>query len=455
MDGTQDTANTTSLVGTLLFGKLRVDSVLGRGGMGTVYRVTHLGTHHQRALKVMNPQIRMHEDALARFLREATVSGTLKSPHVVETLDSGQLPDGSFYVLMELLEGLPLEDIVGAGPMKLPRIAKLLRQACSALALAHDKGIVHRDIKPDNLFVVKAGEGGEYVKILDFGIARFRQQTDVLGQLTGENAILGTPLYMAPEQIGNANTVDGRADVYALGVVLYEALSGRKPYTAESFAELVAHIFDGRSTPLERTAPGLTPRAYEVVRKAMARKPEDRFQSVSELGEALLELEQPFRPPDAVAPDPLGKTAASIAPPPAPSIPAPTPGPSEQLPPTESSGSRPSRLPWILAAASALGLSLLLARPFLGDEASDAGSPTRAGIAASPLADGGSELRDAGTDAPSAGPVDAGLADAGPADAGLDPLVPASTRPLHRRDAGRAHVPGGLAGPDEIFGVDE
>lgn len=454
MDGTQDTANTTSLVGTLLFGKLRVDSVLGRGGMGTVYRVTHLGTHHQRALKVMNPQIRMHEDALARFLREATVSGTLKSPHVVETLDSGQLPDGSFYVLMELLEGLPLEDIVGAGPMKLPRIAKLLRQACSALALAHDKGIVHRDIKPDNLFVVKAGEGGEYVKILDFGIARFRQQTDVLGQLTGENAILGTPLYMAPEQIGNANTVDGRADVYALGVVLYEALSGRKPYTAESFAELVAHIFDGRSTPLERTAPGLTPRAYEVVRKAMARKPEDRFQSVSELGEALSELEQPFRPPDAVAPDPLGKTAASIAPPPAlvPSIPAPTPGPSEQLPPTESSGSRPSRLPWILAAASALGLVGVLATQRMGvDETIDA-RPTagRAGSAASPgAAEVGTALRDVGVDAPSDAGTDAGTY------SGVD--APASTRPeaLHRRDAGRAHVPGGLAGPDEIFGVDE
>jgi eukaryotic-like serine/threonine-protein kinase len=438
-DAGHDTANETTLVGQLLFNKLRVDSVLGQGGMGTVYRVTHLGTHHQRALKVMNPQIRLHEEALARFLREATVSGTLKSPHVVETLDSGQLPDGSFYVLMELLDGEPLNDIVERGPMKLPRIARLLRQACSALALAHDKGIVHRDIKPDNLFVVRGEGGEESVKILDFGIARFRQQADVLGQLTGENAILGTPLYMAPEQIGSANVADGRADVYALGVVLYEALSGRKPYTAQSFAELVAHIFDGHATPLEHTAPGLTPRAYEVVRRAMARKAEDRYQSAREMAEALAELERPWTPPGHT--DPLAKTATSIAPPVAAPIPTPS-APAAMVPSDATQMRRSGALwPWALGIGAVLGAGALGVSQLGGGPSADppptVGEPVAA-IVAGP---------DAGAAGPDGG-VDTGVPDV--IDAGVDASARRGDRP--RRDAGRARPPGGLLDPDEIYG---
>ena len=444
-----DTANETTLVGKLLFDKLRVDSVLGRGGMGTVYRVTHLGTHHQRALKVMNPQIRLHEEALARFLREATVSGTLKSPHVVETLDSGQLPDGSFYVLMELLEGEPLNELVERGPVELPRIARLLGQACSALALAHAKGIVHRDIKPDNLFVVRTPEGAESVKILDFGIARFRQQSDVLGQLTGENAILGTPLYMAPEQIGSANTADGRADVYALGVVLYEALSGRKPYTAESFAELVAHIFDGRATPLERTAPGLTPRAYEVVRKAMARKAEDRYQTVLELGDALAEFEQPWTPPSrARGLDPLAKTAHSIVPGPidARAAVGMEPVGTEPVGRDASDATRMRRSaalwPWALGIGVLLGVGAL-AMSQLGGASNDLGpvdGESGDGVASVVVPDVGSALPDAGVS------IELPVA---PTDAGVDARRAAPTR----RDAGRPRTPGGLLDPDEIYGT--
>jgi serine/threonine-protein kinase len=438
-----DTASETTLVGQLLFGKLRVDSVLGRGGMGTVYRVTHLGTHHQRALKVMNPQIRLHEEALARFLREATVSGTLKSPHVVETLDSGQLPDGSFYVLMELLEGEPLNDIVERGPMALARIGRLLGQACSALALAHDRGIVHRDIKPDNLFIVRHPDGTESVKILDFGIARFRQQSDVLGQLTGENAILGTPLYMAPEQIGNASTADGRADVYALGVVLYEAVSGRKPYTAQSFAELVAHIFDGQSTPLERTAPGLSPRAYEVVRKAMARKAEDRYQSVRELGEALAELEPPWTPSSRL--DPLAQTARSI-------VPAPIEGVAPTAPSDATRMRRsPALWPWAVGIAVLLAMGALAMSQLGGTsgepseaepseaEPSEAES-NRGDLAAVLVPDVGSVPLDAGGNLE---PLDEVR------DAGLDT---GRARPP-RRDTAHPREPGGLLDPDEIYGA--
>jgi len=438
----QDTVRDSSLVGARLFGKLQVDSVLGRGGMGTVYRVTHLGTQHHRALKVMNPEIRLHAEALSRFLREATVSALLKSPYVVETLDNGQLDDGSLYVLMELLEGAPLNALIAAGPMKLPRIARLLGQACAALAQAHEKGIVHRDIKPDNLFVVRHADGSESVKLLDFGIARFREQRDLLGALTAENAILGTPLYMAPEQIGTANVADGRADIYALGVVLYEALSGRKPYSASSFAELVANIFDGSATPLERTAPGLTPRAYEVVQKAMARKPEDRYQSATELGEALHELEQPFRRPA----DPLAMTVPSVF---------PTPGalPSHDAPASALSATQAEAAITRGGPRRALvggGIALLSGVAILALVATQLGDDTSAATAA--RVDAG--VRDAGArvSAPRM-KNDAGVAEA--VDAGDElPATPMDPPPRRRPDAGRRRAPGGLAGVEEIYGDD-
>jgi serine/threonine-protein kinase len=431
-----DTAGERSLVGQVLDGKLRVDSVLGKGGMGAVYRVTHLRTHHQRALKVLHPHIRLHPEALARFLREATVSGQLKSPHVVETLDAGTLADGSYFVLMELLEGEPLDVLIDKGPLPPERIAHLLRQACTALSLAHERGIVHRDIKPDNLFVTRDANGTESVKILDFGIARFRQKSDVLGQVTGDNAILGTPLYMAPEQIGSASTVDGRADVYALGVVLYEALSGRKPYTAESFAELVAHIFDGKQTPLERTAPGLSPRAYEIVGKAMAKRPEDRYQTAAELGAALAELERPVAPrTKSIAPEALAATAIS-----APAAPTPA---RPKIPETESRVALPSRslgAAWVAlyAALPVAGLAFLW---WSSQSPPAAVHPSDAGVAAAPP--------DASAPALVHAPIDAGT-DAS-LDAGHDAHAAPATTPRTRRDAGR-RVPGGLAGEEEIYG---
>jgi len=446
----QDTVRESSLVGALLFGKLQVDSVLGRGGMGTVYRVTHLGTQHQRALKVMNPEIRLHAEALARFLREATVSATLKSPYVVETLDSGQLDDGSLYVLMELLEGTPLNALIAAAPMKLPRIARLLGQACAALAQAHEKGIVHRDIKPDNLFVVRHADGSESVKLLDFGIARFREQRDLLGALTAENAILGTPLYMAPEQIGTANVADGRADVYALGVVLYEALSGRKPYSASSFAELVANIFDGSATPLEHTTPGLTPRVYEVVQKAMARKPEDRYQSATELGAALHELEQPFKRPA----DPLAMTVPSVFPTPGAQPPIDAPASAQSPTQAEAAIARGGSRRALLGG----GLALLGGVSLLAFVATQLGDGTSAATAA--RVDAGAHDAGVSVSAPRI-ESDAGVAqptDAQPIDAGADARVRSTAvpdaPPRRRPDAGRRRAPGGLAGVDEIYGDD-
>ncbi|MBX7191013.1 MAG: serine/threonine protein kinase [Sandaracinaceae bacterium] len=438
MDPTPESsaAAPSSLLGTILLDKLRVDGVIGRGGMGTVYRVTHLGTHHERALKVMNPEIKLHADALARFLREATVSGRLRSPHVVETIDTGTLPDGSHYVLMELLEGRPLEDLLGGRPMPLPRIARLLRQACGALALAHEAGIVHRDIKPDNLFVTRVDEVDETVKILDFGIARFRQG-EVLQAITGDNAVLGTPLYMAPEQIGNANAADGRADVYAIGVVFYEALSGRKPYVAGSFAELVAHIFQGSAPSIEALVPGLDPRAARVVERAMARRPEDRYQDMRTLERDLETLEQ--------APDPLAKTAVSIGPGGAALVPVATPR--SMAPPIEEAREAVVPLPeqpssraglWVgvgtvSAGVLALGLLTLLSPstsvgPALGSD--DAASSPDAWVSLDAAVSSAAHA--------------VGRAQEEPADAGLDARRPRGGR--SRDDHG------GLAGPDEIYG---
>ena len=424
-------------IGAVLLDKLRVDGVLGRGGMGTVYRVTHLGTRHVRALKVMNPELTLHPEALARFLREATVSGTLAGSNVVETLDSGRLADGSHYVLMELLEGRSLADeLEGGRRLPLDRIARLLAQAADGLAVAHDAGIVHRDIKPDNLFVVHAGTPREHLKLLDFGVAHFHGSSDAMGALTGDNAILGTPLYMAPEQIGAANKADGRADVYALGVVLYEALSGNKPYTATSFAELVAHIVEGRAPSLTETVPGLPRRAHEVVERAMARRKEDRFQTARALADALRSLTTG----DVTAVDALGATQAigSLA------TATPAPATSAPTPPATRSDASLRWVWWVAGGACTLAIGAIVLAPREDDDENVTAPSTASAIAAD-----ASVPRDVFV-AP-----DVFLEPDGGLDAGSDTSAPRTPRApttghVARPDAGRRRS--GLLDPDEIYG---
>lgn len=268
--------------GTLVAGKLRVVRALGIGGMGTVYEVEHELTRHRRALKLLHAELSSNHQAVARFLREASAAGRIGNPHIVETFDAGTLETGEPYLVMEMLDGRSLADLLEeTGRLSERDAVNVVAQACDGLQAAHDAGIIHRDIKPDNLFMERSGR----LKILDFGISKFDEALTGEKQLTGD-LTLGTPYYMAPEQTSKTASVDQRADVYALGVVLYECVTGRKPFEAETYPQLVVRIHLGDYEPASSVC-GISALIDGIIAKAMARKPELRFQAPAELAAAL------------------------------------------------------------------------------------------------------------------------------------------------------------------------
>ena len=278
------------LAGQTLLGKLRVIRRLGAGGMGVVYEVEHLLTRHRRALKVIRPELSSSVEGVARLVREAGVAGRLESPFVVETYDVGRLDDGSTYILMELLEGRSLRALLSEeGPLDGARAARLVAGVCEGLEAVHAAGIIHRDIKPENLFFATGDDGIQRVKILDFGIMKLEEgMTDTFGALTRAGSAAYTPSYMAPEQADEGVALDGRVDVYALGVVLYEALSGQRPFVAATPAALAVRVHPGKYRALAEVAPGVDPALEAVVRRAMSRDREERQASAAELRRALL-----------------------------------------------------------------------------------------------------------------------------------------------------------------------
>ncbi len=347
-----DGSDGRELVGQTLMNKLEVLRLIGAGGMGAVYEVRHLLTKHHRALKLLHPQFAKSPEVVARFVREAGVAGTLRSEHVVETFDAGQLEDGSAYVLMELLEGRSLAGLLEErGRLEAAHAARLVWQACEGVAVAHAAGIVHRDLKPDNLFVVRREDGRETVKLLDFGISKFTTGYEHAGTLTSEGSMMGTPYYMSPEQAKGAKDVDERADIYALGVILYEALTGLRPFDEDSFPALVIKIHTGEYRPVLDLRPELDPAMADVVHRAMHVDPAERFASARELQDALRQFvdeELPARASRASTRQSLDDTVAASAAPGAARA-APTPAPTS-VPP----GPAPRRAP--LVAGVALGL---------------------------------------------------------------------------------------------------
>ena len=279
------------LVGKILLGKLEVLRRLGGGGMGVVYEVEHRLTGHRRALKVVQARYADRPRFMKRLLREAKVAGTLDTPYVVETFDAGRLEDGSAYVLMELLRGQTLYEAVTDENRLAPRrVASIMAQVAEGMAVAHAAGIVHRDLKPENIFLITDAEGEERVKILDFGVSKF----DSVGgeeptRLTAEGTLVGTPYYMSPEQAGGKN-IDARTDVYAMGVMLYEALTGRLPFEADSVGELFIKIGAGECVPLRIRRPDIDDRWHDVVHRAFERDADRRFQDVESLRRELVPL---------------------------------------------------------------------------------------------------------------------------------------------------------------------
>jgi eukaryotic-like serine/threonine-protein kinase len=266
-----------------LVDKYRIERVLGEGAMGYVVEATHLILEEKVAIKFLLDATNSH--VVARFVREARATRMLKSEHVVKVFDVGSTPEGTPFIVMELLDGRDLDACVGARPLPVPYVVELLLQACEALAEAHGMGIVHRDLKPANLFVTSTGAGGAFLKVLDFGISKITAPGGA--SLTRTTGFMGTALYVSPEQLRSARDVDARADVWALGVILFELLTGTHPFLAEDIATLSVKIVTEPPTPLRSVRPELPEGLERLILRCLEKEPAARFRDVAELSTAL------------------------------------------------------------------------------------------------------------------------------------------------------------------------
>ncbi|MDI1447239.1 serine/threonine-protein kinase [Polyangium sp. 6x1] len=272
------------LVGQLVDGRYRIERVLGHGGMGTIYACRHVVVGKAFAMKVLRPpRSGQNDGVLARFIREAQTANALKSRHIIETTDFGQLEGGPFYVVMELLEGFDLARAMRESRLGPAQLLHVFIQIADTLELVHAHGIVHRDLKPDNVFLVQENGDPLFVKLLDFGIAKVLHSGS--SELTEEGMILGTPHYMAPEQ-ARSESVDHRADVYSLGVMMYRAFTGRLPFTAESTIGVITrHAMEAPEPPSRFCAmDGLL---EAVILRCMAKRPDERPQRMAEVSRDL------------------------------------------------------------------------------------------------------------------------------------------------------------------------
>jgi eukaryotic-like serine/threonine-protein kinase len=299
-------------IGRVIQDKYRVVGFLGRGAMAEVYEAQHVTLDRRVAIKVMQPLLSADPVAVERFKREARLIALISHPNVVGVEDFGVLEDGTWFMIMELLRGRSVEEALAAGPLD-PRLAlSLAIQACAGLQAAHDKQIVHRDVKPGNLFLQEAEGGEPVVKLLDLGIAKV-PGLEAASNLTATGLVFGTPEYMSPEQ-AQGFAVDHRADIYSLGVVVYRMLTGAVPFRANSFiAVLTKHVTDAPRWPAEIARErGLPPATELVLRKALAKNPAHRYESMRDLQAALVDLRTQVTGSAAPPPD----RAAAAAPPP-------------------------------------------------------------------------------------------------------------------------------------------
>jgi serine/threonine-protein kinase len=268
-------------VGSTVGEKYRIDRTIGAGGMGTIFAATHLHLGQPVALKFLSEKIRDSKSNVERFTREAKACAQLKSQHICRVSDFG-IQDGLPYIAMELLEGIDLAQLLDRGPLGAETAVDYVLQACVGLAEAHGLGIVHRDLKPSNLFVTKHADGSPLVKVLDFGIAKFPVEGDERA-LTQTSTVVGSPGYMAPEQLRASKNVDSRADVWALGTILYELISRRHPFHASAVTEIAVKIAMDEPAPLVEAPPELA----RVVMKCLRKERDGRYRNASELAAAL------------------------------------------------------------------------------------------------------------------------------------------------------------------------
>ncbi len=277
-----------SLIGTVFDARYRIDSVVGRGGMGTVFKAYQISLGRHVALKILRPELGVSPEQVLRFENEAHAASRLDHDNVIRVYDHGRSEDGYIYIVTQLLDGTPLSEVIHRdGPMPIDRAVTIGLQALHGLETAHEHGVVHRDLKPENIFLRTVREGADdWVTVLDFGIAKTAPAGDKWRRLTAAGTVVGTPLYMSPEQARGAE-VDARADLYSLGAVLFELVVGSPPFSAESAVDvMMAHVQE--PVPLMRLPKSPRARAFEaVVRRALAKQPKERFPDANAMIEAL------------------------------------------------------------------------------------------------------------------------------------------------------------------------
>ena len=287
------------LLGQTIDQRYRVEALMGQGGMGLVYRVTHTRLNKPLAIKVLRRENTKDAEVLARFRREAESASGIGNQHIVDIHDFGELDDGSTYFVMECLEGLDLIDAIDiARRMPEPRAIQIAIQLCRALGAAHDAGIVHRDLKPENVFLIRRNETDDFVKVLDFGIAKVANGPK---RLTRDGEVLGTPHYMSPEQC-EGDGVDHRTDIYALGVLLYEMVTGHVPHDADTMMGILTKQMYEDPIPPKVRAPGVSDPLEALIMRCLEKRPEQRYQTMQDIEADLRRVDTGQQPvgPDTV-----------------------------------------------------------------------------------------------------------------------------------------------------------
>jgi tRNA A-37 threonylcarbamoyl transferase component Bud32 len=283
------------LIGQVLDGRYQVVSVLGEGGMGIVYKARHVTLGKSLAIKVLKAEVSKDQEIVQRFRQEAQSATAIGNHHIIDISDFGVLSDGSTYFVMEFLDGISLTRAIEPGkPLKANRTIHVAKQLCRALGAAHDIGIVHRDLKPDNIYLISRGGDKDFVKVLDFGIAKVG---GAKSKLTQVGQVFGTPHYMSPEQCAGT-AVDKRTDVYALGVIMYEMASSRVPFDADNLMGILTkHLYEEPIKPHELPPPVDVPPALEaVIMQCLAKKADIRYQSMQDVLADLEAVEQGLTP---------------------------------------------------------------------------------------------------------------------------------------------------------------
>ena len=279
--------------GVVIGGKYRIDGLLGSGGMGLILSATHIDLHAPVAIKVVRDELARNELIVSQLMFEARAAAQMRSAHVVRILDVGRLSTGAPYLVMEQLQGLDLDGVLfDRGMLPISEAISYMLQACEGLAEAHALGVVHRDLKPENLFLANTPEG-PVLKILDFGVCKEVGPTRREGNrptLSREGASVGSPFYMSPEQMRAAPNLDARADIWSLGAILFELVTGQCPFEAETIASLAVKVLTEDAPTLLGLLPGAPPELDAIIQRCLRKAPEERFQTVSELSQALREF---------------------------------------------------------------------------------------------------------------------------------------------------------------------